>query len=201
MRISDSFPNRLMPRRAKATCRTHDRRRPALEALENRFMLAAVSPAPELLPGDANQDLAFDQLDLLQVLQAGKYLTGQPAAWAEGDWNGAPGGSVGNPPAGDGVFNQLDIMAALTEGAYGNGPYAALAPGGVLNDGRTSIVYDRLTGDISIDAPAGYHVNVVSIDSAACIFTGEQPMGFGNFDFDPPSLSLPRVRRFDLVSG
>lgn len=190
MKISDRIASRLMPRRPVVS-RCVYRRRPTLEALENRFMLSASSlaPVPELLAGDANQDLAFDQLDLLQVLQAGKYLSGEAATWAEGDWNGAPGGRVGNPPAGDGVFNQLDIMAALTEGAYDNGPDAALAPGGVLNDGQASIVYDRHTGDISIDAPAGDHVNIVNIDSIGCIFAGKQPMGFGNFDFDPPSRS------------
>ena len=58
------------------------------------------------MPGDTNQDLTFDQLDLLQVLRAGKYLTGEPAAWSEGDWNG------------DGVFDQEDIVAALATGNY-----------------------------------------------------------------------------------
>jgi hypothetical protein len=72
----------------------------------------------DLAPGDANQDLAFDQLDLVQVLQANKYLTGQPATWGEGDWDAAPGGHPGNPPKGDGLFDQLDIIAALQSGSY-----------------------------------------------------------------------------------
>ena len=76
------------------------------------------------MPGDANQDLTFDQLDLVEVLQAGKYLTGEPATWGEGDWNGAPGGSPGNPPAGDGVYDQLDIVAAQRAAVYLIGPYA-----------------------------------------------------------------------------
>jgi hypothetical protein len=58
------------------------------------------------LPGDANQDGLFNQLDIDLVLQSGKYLTGQPATFAEGDWNG------------DGVFNPLDIVAALVAGSY-----------------------------------------------------------------------------------
>ena len=82
----------------------------------------------ELVPGDANQDLVFDQFDLIQVLQAGKYLTGQVATWGQGDWNGAPGGSLGNPPEGDGVFDQRDIMAALQVEAYLGSPRAARPP-------------------------------------------------------------------------
>lgn len=53
------------------------------------------------LPGDANHDRVFDELDINQVLQAGKYLTGDSADWSEGDWNG------------DGLFNQKDLVAAL----------------------------------------------------------------------------------------
>ena len=52
------------------------------------------SPA-ELMAGDANQDLSFDQLDLVQVLQAGKYLTRESATWGEGDWNGRRGATQG----------------------------------------------------------------------------------------------------------
>ena len=46
---------------------------------------------------------------------AAKYLTGEPATWGEGDWDGAPGGSAEDkiPPAGDGLFTQVDIIAAL----------------------------------------------------------------------------------------
>ena len=54
--------------------------------------------APLLRAGDADQDLDFDQRDLVQVLTAGKYLTAEPATWGEGDWNGGPGGYPGGPP-------------------------------------------------------------------------------------------------------
>ena len=70
---------------------------------------------PQLQAGDANMDLQFNQLDLVQVQIAAKYLTGQPATWGDGDWDGAPGGKQGEPPAGDGQFNQLDIIAALKQ--------------------------------------------------------------------------------------
>ena len=59
--------------------------------------------------GDSNRDGRFDQEDVIIVLQAGKYLTKQPANWNEGDWNR------------DGVFDHLDLIAALTLGAYSPG--------------------------------------------------------------------------------
>src|SRR4030065_194027 len=68
--------------------------------------------------GNADRALDFDPFDLVQVQQAAKYLTGDPATWGEGDWNGAPGGSPGSPPPGDRQFNQLDIVAALSDGKY-----------------------------------------------------------------------------------
>jgi hypothetical protein len=60
----------------------------------------------ELMTGDANRDLTFNQLDIVQVLQAGKHLTGEPATWDEGDWNA------------DSVFDQEDVVAALATGEY-----------------------------------------------------------------------------------
>ncbi len=59
-----------------------------------------------LQPGDANGDGRFDQLDIVQVLQAGKLATSEPATWAEGDWNA------------DGVFDRFDLIAALQTGNY-----------------------------------------------------------------------------------
>ena len=61
-----------------------------------------------------NADGRFDQLDLAGVLQAGKYLTNEPASWSEGDWNA------------DGRFNHQDIVLALQGGQYyGAEPYRA----------------------------------------------------------------------------
>ena len=60
----------------------------------------------ELAPGDANRDAQFNQFDIVDVLQAGKYLTAQSATWSEGDFNG------------DGVFDQADLIAALQTGSY-----------------------------------------------------------------------------------
>ena len=67
-----------------------------------------------LAAGDANADGQFDQLDIVTVLQSAKYLTGQPATFAEGDFTG------------DGVFDQADIVATLQTGHYLNGPYVAI---------------------------------------------------------------------------
>ena len=84
---------------------------------------------PPLQAGDADMDLDFDQLDLVKVQIAAKYLSGTAATWGDGDWNGAPGGAPGSPPAGNGLFDQLDIVAALAPGHYLTGPYAAIAAG------------------------------------------------------------------------
>jgi hypothetical protein len=78
--------------------------------------------------GDADQDLDFDQLDLVKVQVAARYLTGQPATWGQGDWDGAPGGEAGSPPLGDGEFNQRDIIAALSAGTYLTGSYGSVRP-------------------------------------------------------------------------
>ena len=80
-----------------------------------------------LQAGDADQDFDFDQLDLVKVQVAAKYLTAAAATWGDGDWNGAPGGSPGSPPPVDGMFDQLDIIAALRAGNYLKGPYDAIA--------------------------------------------------------------------------
>jgi hypothetical protein len=57
-------------------------------------------------PGDVNRDRQFNLLDIDHVVQGGKYLTAERAAWADGDFNG------------DAVFDQLDIVAALQTGAF-----------------------------------------------------------------------------------
>jgi hypothetical protein len=136
-----------------------------------------------LQPGDADRDLDFDQLDLVKVQQAAKYLTGRDATWGEGDWNGAPGGSQGRPPEGDGVFDQADIVAALQGNTYLTGPYAALAAAGIQGDGQTSLIYDAGSGELSVDAPAGNELTSINITSATGLFQGEKsPVLDGAFD-------------------
>jgi hypothetical protein len=141
--------------------------------------------ASGLLAGDADQDFDFDQLDLVQVQIAAKYLTGDMATWGEGDWDGAPGGEPGNPPAGNGLFDQLDVIAALDADTYLTGPYAAVQQNGQIGDGQTSVIYDAGTGEMAVDAPAGVELTSINIDSASGIFTGvaAQNLG-GSFDND-----------------
>ena len=138
-----------------------------------------------LQAGDANQDLEFNQLDLVQVQVAAKYLTGAAATWGDGDWDAAPGGAVGSPPQGDGLFSQADIIAALNGGWYLQGPYAAIGLGGAIGDGQTSVTYDPGTGELAVDAPAGTDLTSINIDSTAGIFTGNPAEGLGgSFDND-----------------
>jgi hypothetical protein len=75
-------------------------------------------------PGDTNRDGQFDRVDLFQVLQAGKFQTGQPANWSAGDWNG------------DGVFDQVDIVASLQTGKYLRRQNNARGPAGASVDAR-----------------------------------------------------------------
>ena len=138
-----------------------------------------------LQAGDADQDLDFDQFDLIQVQQAATYLTGTPATWGEGDWNAAPGGEPGNPPRGDGQFDQRDIVAALQGGFYLKGRYVALQSKEVLDDAKTSIVYDPETGHLVVEPSVGRELTSISLESASGVFTGSESQGLGGtFDND-----------------
>jgi hypothetical protein len=149
------------------------------------FSLFGDGAVTRLLAGDADQDLDFDHLHLVQIQIAGKYLSGQAATWSEGDWNGAPGGSPGNPPRGDGLFNQMDIIASQQAGAYLAGPYAAIQEGGQHGDGQTSVVYDPSTGEPAVDASNGVELTSINIDSASGNFTNDAAANLGgSFDND-----------------
>jgi hypothetical protein len=151
-----------------------------------QFTLVPLLPQPKpLQAGDADQDLDFDQLDLVRVQVAAKYLTGKAATWGEGDWNGAPGGQQGSPPSGNGLFDQRDIIGALSAGKYLTGKYAALAGPGAPRDRQTSIIYHAGSGELSVDAPAGVQLTSIKIDSADGIFTGARAQNLGgSFDND-----------------
>ena len=68
--------------------------------------------------GDANMDSVFDDVDFVDVFIAGKYLTGNFAGWADGDWDG------------NRLFDDQDIVAAFIDGGYlkGERPSAAAVP-------------------------------------------------------------------------
>ncbi len=65
--------------------------------------------------GDANCDGEFNSGDLIQVMVAGLYETGQPAVWSSGDFNA------------DGIFESGDLVLALADGGYELGPMPAIA--------------------------------------------------------------------------
>lgn len=77
-----------------------------MEVLSIEWVSHATSRAQVHSWGDANGDAHFDQQDVLQVLRAGTYRTGQPASWRDGDGNG------------DGRFDELDIVGALSADTY-----------------------------------------------------------------------------------
>lgn len=88
--------------------RSSSRRRLGVEPLEPRRVLDChgLGTFEVCAAGDSDGNGQFDQEDLVLVLQAGKYMTGQAADWGQGDFNG------------DGLFNQLDISTALQAGTY-----------------------------------------------------------------------------------
>ncbi len=142
--------------------------------------------APVLQAGDANEDYEFNAADLVLAFAAGRYKTTGPAAWAEGDWDGAPGGSAGSPPVGDGLFDEVDLVAAFVTGLYETGSYARLGPaepapepaplvaGGMPGDAQTSLHYDRETGEVRVDPPAGVTLTTIHLISATGFFDGLQ---------------------------
>jgi hypothetical protein len=136
------------------------------------YALGLADATPKLQAGDADQDLDFDQLDLVNVQVAAKYLTGQPATWGEGDWNGAPGGSQGSPPPGNGFFDQLDIIEALAPGHYLTGPYAAH---GMRSDDRALAGQTATTGDL-VYVPEPAALTILALGLLA-LFAGCRPVG------------------------
>lgn len=64
-------------------------------------------PLPYVVTDDVvDGHTIYPKLDLVQILQAGKYRTGEPATVTEGDING------------DGLSNRLDLVFALQNGNY-----------------------------------------------------------------------------------
>ena len=146
---------------------------------------ASNAETPQVLPGDADQDLDFDQLDLVQVQVAAKYLSGAAATWGEGDWNGSSEGSPGNPPIGNGLFDQRDVIAALSAGTYLTGPYKAIHSPGHLGNERASVIYDSNSSELVVAPQLGVEWTSISIESAASIFTGDAAANLGgSFDND-----------------
>ena len=114
----------------------------------------ALAFGPNLQPGDGNQDLQFNQFDIILAQQGAKYRTGRPATWPEGDWDAAPGGTVGSPPVGDGIFDQRDIIAALRTALYRQNNYAAENNNDVAGETTPELVRTQAmpkVGDVNLD--------------------------------------------------
>lgn len=130
-----------------------------------------------LQAGDANQDLYIDQADFIQAFESGKYFKDEPATWSEGDWNGAPGGTVGQPPVGDGHFDLGDIANVNTR-LYRNGAYDltagqavdSLEPLVAGNVGELSLRYNQLQRLLTIDTHSR-PLSTFHLSSAKGIFT------------------------------
>ena len=144
-----------------------------------------VSLEPVIIPGDSNLDREFGTFDIITVLGAGKFETGQPATFAEGDWSGAPNPAFRYPgpaPPGDGIFSTFDIIVALGSGNFEQGPVSAVQPAG-SGDGQVSVTYDAGTGEVGVRATEA--LTSFSIESASGIFTGSAAGNLGGpFDVD-----------------
>ena len=149
-----------------------------------------------LRAGDADQDLSFDQLDLVQVQVAAKYLTGKLATWSEGDWNGAPGGYPGLPPNGDGQFDQIDIVAALQEGIYLAGSYDSRSVGEVeMNESISSdanIDRGRFVGTTEVSEISA--TRQITDTAAIDLIANDSPSGF-----DPTYVAVPAPSSLLLI--
>lgn len=141
--------------------------------------LVIAPPSAPLQAGDANQDYQFDQRDIVMVLGAGKYLTGQPATWGEGDWNTAPGGRQGRPPVGDGLFSQRDIVAAQQSGLYLTGPYAVLSSNGRVDDVSRLVLESAIDSGVQPDAFMAPHEPSPLSSEPALLGPGRGVSGIG----------------------
>ena len=171
------------------------------------FLPVPFISADTFVPGDADQDHDVDALDLVKVSQAGKYGTGQPATFGEGDFNG------------DGVYNSGDLVEMFTEGAFETGPYDTPLPGvgpvipmpvspiGAFGD--ISFSYSLSTGLLTMSNPLGVLFDTLYFSSSVGLFVGPRPPELvGLFDlfasgtyfkFDPAGFSS--ISSIDLGTG
>ena len=96
-------------------------------------------------PGDANRDNKFDQNDIIAMLQAARYRTGEPATWSQGDFNG------------DGFFDQSDVIQALRPAHYLAGLFAATSQVILPIDSQASLssAAEEITVPRLMNTPSG----------------------------------------------
>ena len=95
-----------------------------------RYALGDTDGGPALQPGDADQDLDFDQLDIVKVQIAAKYLTGQARHLGRrrlGWWRRAAARAARRRQR---QVRPTGIVVATSAGKYLAGPYAAIVPRG-----------------------------------------------------------------------
>ena len=115
-----------------------------------------------LAPGDANEDYYFDESDFVFVMKAGKFDTGQPATWAEGDWSG------------DGLFTTQDFVRAFQVGAFRLGAYNENAeePVNELTSLETNgnqdvtLYYDSESGNLTVVSNTLTKMTSIQVESA-----------------------------------
>ena len=148
-----------------------------------------------IIAGDSDLNGAFDTGDIVFALSGGKFESGNPATWPEGDWNAAgdpaftyasldTGG--GDPPPGNGVFDTSDIVAALAGGNFEQGSVLVAAlkdPAKGEGTNQVVVTYDAADGNVSVNATEP--ITSISLESASGIFTGSAAANLGGpFDVD-----------------
>ena len=142
---------------------------------------------PKLQAGDADQDLDFDQLDLVQVQIAAKYLTGQAATWGEGDWNGAPGGDARQSARRQRFVRPAGHHRGLEQWPVSAGARTRRSLPGGQRGRRPDVDHLQRQHGRSWRSTRRPDVELTSIniDSAAGIFTGDPAENLGgSFDND-----------------
>lgn len=97
----------------------------------------------QAVAGDANGDGRFDQSDVVQVSQSGRFLSDELADWTQGDWDLVAG-------HGDGRFDQRDLIAALRAGAFSSGIGAAIGSPAPMQVAEPSTWILLLVGAIAL---------------------------------------------------
>jgi hypothetical protein len=99
--------------------------------------------------------------------------------------------------------NEYMGTAALQPGdadVYLEGKFGAIAPRGRTGDGQTSVAYNAVTGELSVDPPAGGELTSIYISSVSGIFTG-QPVQHIEGDFDVDTDNEIFVAMFGATFG
>ncbi|MCA9172417.1 MAG: hypothetical protein KDB23_32355, partial [Planctomycetales bacterium] len=120
--------------------------------------------------GDSNVDGYFDEADLIMAYKSGKYETGQPAGFGEGNWNL------------DDEFNSGDLVAGFKRGYAPGGSNAQNELQAPTTSGQADVVltYDGSTGQLAFSSE--YPLSSIHVRSKSASMSTEADM----FVFVPP---------------